>query len=124
MSATEINQIQQTQSFNSEFTIDDSATEQIKTLINNQEMFLRIMVDIGGCAGMKYHIILDDYISENDITFKKDNKIIVAIDDYSFSYIKGSVLEYEESFEGASFKINNPNATGSCSCGSSFSCGM
>ncbi len=111
---------------NKDFSITENAKNKIIELCEREKSlenpFLRIMVEAGGCAGLKYHIILDDYISENDIIFKEKERNILVIDDYSMEYLKNGSLEYEEALEGSSFKINNPNVESGCSCGSSFSC--
>jgi len=111
------------------FVLHDNAVRQIEELTKcaqneNNITFLRIMIDVGGCSGMRYHMILDDYVSENDLVVLHNDKPYVVIDEYSMEYIKDGVLEYEETLEGANFKIQNPNASASCSCGSSFGCGM
>jgi iron-sulfur cluster assembly protein len=111
-----------------DFKIQKSAKDKIIEIIQNEknwssDVFLRIMIDIGGCAGMRYHIILDDYISDNDLVSKYKKRPILVIDEYSMTYLKNGTLKYEENLDGAGFIIDNPNATGSCSCNSSFSCG-
>lgn len=109
-----------------DFTLTDGAKAKIIELCKREESlekpFLRIMVEAGGCAGLKYHMILDDYISENDIIFTENDTNILVIDDYSMEYLKDGSLEYEETLESSGFKINNPNIQSSCSCGSSFNC--
>lgn len=108
------------------FSITDAAKEQIKASCHTEatsQTFLRIMIEIGGCAGMKYHIIIDDYLADNDLVMKFDEKIYLAIDDYSMEYLKGGTLDFEETLEFSGFKLDNPNASSSCSCGSSFGCG-
>lgn len=111
-----------------DFKISKEAREKISELCEKQtdlsKPFLRIMVEAGGCAGLKYHIIIDDYIADNDILFKdegNENPYLI-IDDYSLEFLKDGALNYEETLEFAGFKIDNPNVTGNCSCGSSFSC--
>ena len=112
------------------FKITNIAKEQIlkitKSDKKDDKLFLRIMIDIGGCSGMRYHMIVDDYISENDLVKldKETNNPLLVIDDYSFTYLKDSSLDFEETLENSSFKIDNPNSESSCSCGTSFSaCG-
>lgn len=85
---------------------------------------LRITVDGGGCSGFIYKFDLDRNISEDDRVFGR-NGVEIIIDPVSFSYIKGSVVDYEEQLIKSSFKIvNNPIADDGCSCGSSFSVKM
>ncbi len=108
------------------FLINEFAKPHVESLLSKNDdlsnPFLRIMVEAGGCAGLKYHIIMDDYISENDFAIEKNDKPFLVIDEWSLDYIKNGELIYEETFEFSGFKINNPNVTGSCNCGSSFSC--
>ena len=107
-----------------DFKITDEARKQIEASCHEEGKndFLRIMIEIGGCAGMKYHIIIDDYIADNDLLTKEEDKIYLAIDDYSMEYLKGGTLHYEEGLEFSGFKLDNPNATSNCSCGNSFGC--
>jgi iron-sulfur cluster assembly protein len=108
------------------FLINANAHEHIDNLLGKNDdlnnPFLRIMVEAGGCAGLKYHIIMDDYISENDFAIEKNDKPYLVIDEWSLEYVKNGELIYEETFESSGFKVLNPNVTGNCSCGSSFSC--
>lgn len=114
-----------------DFQITNSAKERIRESCKDNsnktsedsEMFLRIMVEIGGCAGMRYHIIIDDYLADNDLILKIKDRPYLVIDDYSMEYLKGGIVDYEETLEFAGFKVHNPNATLGCSCGSSFGCG-
>lgn len=109
-----------------DFKVTDEAKKQIEESCHqdiNNLSFLRIMIEIGGCAGMKYHIIIDDYIADNDLMMKFNDKIYLVIDDYSMEYLKDGILDFEETLEFSGFKIDNPNAKSSCSCGNSFGCG-
>lgn len=120
--------LDKTSSILTDFTVDHSAILQIKKMIKADKSleipFLRIIVETGGCAGMKYHIILDDYIGENDKIFQHNDERILAIDEYSLEFLKGGTLIYEEDFDFSGFKIDNPNSNSSCSCGNSFSCSL
>ena len=74
----------------------------------------------GGCAGFSYKIDLDNKINVDDIVLTKNN-IKVLINRTFIPYLDGSSLEFADELIGKSFKINNPNATSSCGCGTSFS---
>lgn len=109
------------------FKINDDAKGYIKGLLDEEkdrgEVFLRLIVETGGCAGLKYHYIIDDYLSEDtDFLYVEGERKILAIDDYSLEYLKGSEMNLKDDLESTELKITNPNADGSCSCGSSFSC--
>ena len=91
--------------------------------VEQNNLFLRIMIEVGGCAGMKYHLIIDDYISNEDFVIKTKDITMVAVDPYSMNYLNGANLDYYETLEGSGFKVTIPDATVACSCGNSFGCG-
>ena len=97
-----------------ELLITEDALERIK-LIQSQEGegFLRITVDGGGCSGFSYSFNFDNKKLEDDI--------IASTDTISLNYLSGSKITWKEDLSGASFSIDNPNATSSCGCGTSFS---
>jgi len=70
----------------------------------------------GGCSGFKYNFTIDSKVNDDDLRLEG-----VIIDPTSLEYLKGSVLEYNDSLIEKSFKIINPNAKSSCGCGTSFS---
>mgnify|MGYP001269491417 CR=1 FL=1 len=81
---------------------------------------LRIAVEGGGCSGFKYEITLDDQVSDEDQIFDK-NGAKVIIDPISIEFLAGAIIDYTDELIGAKFTIENPNATASCGCGTSFS---
>ncbi len=106
-----------------EITLTESASKQILYLINREEkshIYFRIRVDGGGCSGFQYNFTFTDQKDEKDLEFI-DNDIHLLVDDVSYDLIKGSIVDYESELIGSSFKINNPQATASCGCGTSFS---
>lgn len=84
---------------------------------------LRLSVLGGGCSGYSYNFKLTSDKSPSDITIQNDaiDGAEVVIDVMSFGYLKGSTIDFEETLEASQFTVNNPNATASCGCGSSFS---
>ena len=104
------------------FEILDSAVQQIEKIVKNEnaKTYLRIEILGGGCAGFSYKIDLDTNINDDDIVLSKDN-IKVLINKAFIPYLDGSTIEFADELIGKSFKINNPNATSSCGCGTSFS---
>ena len=80
---------------------------------------LRILVTGGGCAGFQYHFKIDEGPEESDIELERHGARVV-VDDMSLSFLKGSRLEFIENLEGSYFTLQNPNATSSCGCGTSF----
>ncbi len=80
---------------------------------------LRVAVEGGGCSGFQYRIELDDP-AEDDLVIEKDGQRVV-IDPVSLPLLQGAVIDFSEELIGARFTIDNPNATSSCGCGTSFS---
>ncbi len=80
---------------------------------------LRVKVMGGGCSGFQYDLYFDEK-AEGDYEFESNGVLLVS-DQMSFMYLMGTTIDYVEGLQGAGFKFNNPNTTGSCGCGSSFS---
>lgn len=101
----------------------DAASLKVKELIDeegNPDLKLRVFVQGGGCSGFQYGFTFDEEINEDDATMEK-NGVTLLIDSMSYQYLVGAEIDYKEDLEGAQFVIKNPNATTTCSCGSSFS---
>ena len=81
---------------------------------------LRVAVEGGGCSGFQYIFNIVDDVNENDQVFQKEESRVI-IDNTSLQFLEGAEIDYCEELIGSSFKINNPNATSSCGCGTSFS---
>ena len=81
---------------------------------------LRVAVEGGGCSGFQYDIKLEEIESEDDTVFDK-NGAKVVIDPISLGFLAGAIIDFSEELIGAKFTIDNPNATSSCGCGTSFS---
>ena len=81
---------------------------------------LRVAVKGGGCSGFQYIFHIVDNANENDQIFQKEESRVI-IDNTSLQFLEGAEIDYCEELIGSSFKINNPNATSSCGCGTSFS---
>lgn len=81
---------------------------------------LRIGVLGGGCSGFSYTFDFANEVNDDDIVFERDNAKVV-IDETSIPFLEGCEIDYVNEIIGSSFKINNPNATASCGCGTSFS---
>ena len=80
---------------------------------------LRVAVEGGGCSGFQYEIRLDDPDAE-DLVIEGDGQKVV-IDSVSLPFLANAVIDFTEELIGARFTIENPNATSSCGCGTSFS---
>lgn len=81
---------------------------------------LRISVQPGGCSGFKYGLLIEDQPAEDDLVIQNDG-FQVFVDPFSAQYLAGVVIDYVSTFQGSGFTFTNPNATGGCGCGSSFS---
>jgi iron-sulfur cluster assembly protein len=103
-------------------TLTESAAEQIIGLLEREgkkDAALRVFVSGGGCSGLNYGMAIDENIEEGDVVFSSFG-VKVVVDPLSINYIRGSNVDYVEDVMGGGFKIDNPNATKSCGCGSSF----
>lgn len=80
---------------------------------------LRVGVDGGGCSGFQYDIRLDDAAAD-DLVLEKDGQRVV-VDSISLPFLENAVIDFTEELIGARFVIQNPNASSSCGCGTSFS---
>ena len=101
--------------------ITDRAIKAIQNVLSEGDN-LRIGVRGGGCSGLSYSLTSEDpaKASLTDFGFEKDG-LRVVIDSKSLEYLKGTVLDFDDGLSGKGFEFNNPNATQSCGCGSSFS---
>ncbi|SHG68655.1 Iron-sulfur cluster assembly accessory protein [Cognatiyoonia sediminum] len=86
---------------------------------SDQGKALRVAVEGGGCSGFQYEIDLDD-VKDGDLVLEGAGEKVV-IDDVSLPFLTEAVIDFTEELIGARFVINNPNATSSCGCGTSFS---
>lgn len=87
---------------------------------NNPKIMLRTFVQGGGCSGFNYGFTLDEEVNDDDFIIKKPGMTLL-VDSISMQYLQGSTVDYQESLMSSQFVIKNPNASGSCGCGSSFS---
>jgi iron-sulfur cluster assembly protein len=81
---------------------------------------LRVSVQPGGCSGFKYGLLIEDASAEDDLILDQDG-FKVFVDPFSAQYLSGVTIDYVSSMQGSGFTFKNPNATGGCGCGSSFS---
>jgi iron-sulfur cluster assembly accessory protein len=80
---------------------------------------LRVGVLPGGCSGFQYGLNIEDEPGDDDMTFESQG-IRLFVDPFSLQYLQGTEIDYVSTFQGSGFTFNNPNATGGCGCGSSF----
>lgn len=103
-------------------TITDRAAQRIGKILASEGAgaMLRVSVEGGGCSGFQYKFDVDRTRAEDDLTFEHGG-VTVLVDPVSVNYLAGSQLDYVDDLIGAAFRVNNPNATAACGCGTSFS---
>ena len=100
----------------------DAAAKKVKALVQEEEnpnLKLRVYVTGGGCSGFQYGFTFDEKVNEGDTTIDND-EVTLVVDPMSLQYLVGGRVDYTEGLEGSRFMVNNPNATTTCGCGSSF----
>ena len=103
-------------------TLTDKAANKVKEILsseNRQNSALRVGVKGGWCSWFTYTLNFDDSAIETDQVFE-DKGVKIIIDSKSFVFLSGTQLDYSEGLTGAGFTFQNPNASRSCGCGSSF----
>jgi iron-sulfur cluster insertion protein len=102
-------------------TVSARAAKRIAEILQSeaQPVMLRVAVTGGGCSGFQYNFALDDSRLDEDLVIERDGATVL-IDPVSLDFLKGAEIDFVDDLIGASFKINNPNATSSCGCGTSF----
>jgi iron-sulfur cluster assembly accessory protein len=103
-------------------TVSARAAKRIATILKSEPApaMLRIAVTGGGCSGFQYNFTIDDTTTDEDLVLERDGATVL-IDPMSLDFLKGAEIDFVDDLIGQSFKINNPNATSSCGCGTSFS---
>jgi iron-sulfur cluster assembly accessory protein len=104
-------------------SLSPRAIEQIKLLLQKGQRkgeALRVSVTDGGCSGFSYKLDFDNQQRPTDVVLELDG-VSVYVDSASAPYLKGTVIDYVAGLYGGGFKFTNPNATGTCGCGTSFS---
>ena len=81
---------------------------------------LRVSVMPGGCSGFKYGLVIEDKGADDDLIGDNDG-FKVFVDPFSAQYLSGTTIDYVSSMQGSGFTFKNPNSSGGCGCGSSFS---
>ena len=103
--------------------LTDQAAAKVKTLLAQEgrdDLRLRIAVQPGGCSGLRYQLFFDERSLEGD-QVTDFGGVEVTVDRMSVPYLSGATIDFVDSIEKQGFTIDNPNASGSCACGDSFS---
>jgi iron-sulfur cluster assembly protein len=103
--------------------ISDKGAEKVHEFLSAQQADtslagLRVGVRGGGCSGFQYQLAFDEQ-RDSDVVFESHG-LKLLVDQESLQFVRGSTIDYEESLQGAGFKVNNPNVVAACGCGSSF----
>lgn len=103
-------------------TLTERAAARIKEIVGADagKSALRVAVNGGGCSGFQYEFQLAEAPAADDLVIERDGAVAV-IDVTSQAFLAGAEIDFVDDLMGAAFKINNPNATASCGCGTSFS---
>jgi iron-sulfur cluster assembly accessory protein len=103
-------------------TVTEQAARRIGEILSRETpgAKLRVSVEGGGCSGFQYKFDVEHEQAADDIVLTRD-AAVVLIDPVSLGYLAGSQIDFVDDLIGASFKVNNPNVTASCGCGTSFS---
>lgn len=103
-------------------TLTDNALSEVRRLLSQQApgAYLRVGARLGGCSGMTYDVKFDTAAKPDDNVFEAGD-IKMLCDPTSFIYLKGMQIDFSSALVNGGFKFTNPNATGSCGCGTSFS---
>lgn len=104
-------------------TLTDNAANKVRKLREtegNNDLMLRVYVTGGGCSGFSYGFNFEEQLGDDDASFNNGD-VSLVVDSLSYQYLHGSTIDYVEGLEGSRFTVNNPNATTTCGCGSSFS---
>jgi iron-sulfur cluster assembly accessory protein len=107
----------------SSINLSARAIQKVRNLVAeeaNDQLKLRVFITGGGCSGFQYGFTFDEIIADDD-TALETGGVTLLVDPMSLQYLVGSVVDYTEGLEGSRFVVNNPNATATCGCGSSFS---
>jgi iron-sulfur cluster assembly accessory protein len=102
--------------------LSDAASAKAKALLDQEgrdDLALRIAVQPGGCAGLRYNLFFDDRNLDGDLTAEFGG-VKLTVDRMSAPYVQGATIDFVDTIEKQGFTIDNPNATGSCACGDSF----
>jgi iron-sulfur cluster assembly protein len=102
--------------------LSDSAVAEIRKMMHDRgldEAVVRFGVETGGCSGLQYSMDFDDQVASDDAVFAA-NGLRIVCDNKSLTYLDGLKVDFSTKLMGGGFKFENPNATKSCGCGTSF----
>jgi len=103
-------------------TMTEAAATKAKSLLDQEgrdDLALRIAVQPGGCAGLRYNLFFDDRALDGDLVVEFGG-VSLTVDRMSAPYVQDASIDFVDTIEKQGFTIDNPNASGSCACGDSF----
>jgi iron-sulfur cluster assembly accessory protein len=105
-------------------TLTERAAEEVQKFMVQEQVApetagLRVSVLPGGCSGFKYSLNIEERALDDDMVHEV-NGVRVFVDGFSAQYLSGITIDYVTSMQGSGFTFSNPNASGGCGCGSSF----
>jgi iron-sulfur cluster assembly protein len=105
-------------------TLTDRAGEEVRKFLAEEQASpetagLRVAVLPGGCSGFKYSLSVEPEPAADDVVIASAG-VRLFVDEFSAQYLQGVVIDYKSNFQESGFAFENPNATGGCGCGSSF----
>jgi iron-sulfur cluster assembly accessory protein len=103
--------------------LTETAVSKVKHLLQAEgrdDLRLRVAVQPGGCSGLIYQLFFDETLEESDAVVDFGG-VEVVVDPMSVPYLDGASIDFEDTIQKQGFTIDNPNASGSCACGDSFS---
>ncbi|RAG85360.1 MULTISPECIES: iron-sulfur cluster insertion protein ErpA [Streptacidiphilus] len=115
--------VQDETSVESGIILTDTAAAKVKSLLEQEgrdDLALRVAVQPGGCSGLRYQLFFDERSLDGDVVADFGG-VSVVTDRMSAPYLAGATVDFVDTIEKQGFTIDNPNATGSCACGDSFS---
>ena len=104
-------------------SLTETAASKVKALLESEgrdDLRLRITVQPGGCSGLIYQLFFDEQLEEADAVIDFGG-VEVVVDQMSVPYLDGASIDFEDTIQKQGFTIDNPNASGTCACGDSFS---
>lgn len=108
-----------------DMTVTSSAIQEIKNFLAGEDDLpetagLRVRVVPGGCSGFQYSLNIEETSKNGDFVLEKEG-VKMFVDMFSAQYLNGITIDYASNMMGSGFTFENPNATGGCGCGTSFS---
>ncbi|MGP4842793.1 iron-sulfur cluster insertion protein ErpA [Marinobacter sp. 1Y8] len=100
----------------------ENAVAKVRDLVEeegNPDLKLRVFVTGGGCSGFQYGFSFEEEFEDDDTSIERDG-VTLLVDPMSYQYLIGATIDYQEGLQGSQFIVQNPNATTTCGCGSSF----